>query len=111
MSHGCICVGMLAVSSISIYRSCWFSLPQVTASVTAGNVNATPVTSVTTVTAPPRRLPAFLTTGRCAADGAAVCVVAVSARSRVHSETPVRNARPALMPAVLRGKLLFLLSL
>lgn len=76
-----------------------------------GNVNATLATSVTTVTAPPRRLPAFLTMGGCAAGGAAVCVGAASARSRVHSETPVRNAPPALMPAVLRGKLLFLLYL
>lgn len=75
-----------------------------------GNVNATLVMSVTTVIAPPRRLRAFLTMDRCAADVAAVCVVAVSARSRVHSETPVRNALPALMPAVLSGKLLLLLS-
>lgn len=77
------------------------------ASVTVGNVNATLATSVTTATAPPTRLCAFLTMGRCAADGAAVCVVAVSARSQVPSETPVRNALPALTPAVLRGKLIF----
>lgn len=81
------------------------SFSQVTESVTAGNVNATLVTLVTTVTAPPRRRRAFLTMGGCAAGEAAVRVVAVSAPSRVHSEKPVKNAPPALMPVVLRGKL------
>lgn len=87
----------------------FFLLPsfcQVTESVTAENVNATLVTSGTTVTAPPKRLPAFLMMDRCAAGEAAVCVVAVSAPSQVHSEKPVKNAPPAPMPVVLRGILL-----
>lgn len=81
------------------------SFSQVTASVTAGNVNATLVTLVTTVTAPSRHLRAFLTMDGCAAGEAAVRVVAVSAPSRVHSEKPAKNAPHALMPVVLRGKL------
>lgn len=78
---------------------------QGTESVTAGNVNAMLVTLVTTVTAPPRHLRAFLMMDGCAAGEAAVRVVAVSALSRVHSEKPVKNAPPALMPVILRGKL------
>lgn len=74
-------------------------------SVTAGNVNATLVTLVTTVTAPPRHLRAFLMMDGCAAGEAAVRVVAVSAPSRVRSEKPVKNVPPALMPVVLRGNL------
>lgn len=81
------------------------SFSQVTASVTAGNVNATRVTLVTTVTAPSRHLRAFLTMDGCAAGEAAVRVVAVSAPSRAHSEKPVKNAPHAPMPVVLRGKL------
>lgn len=70
-----------------------------------GNVNAMLATLVTTATAPLRRRRAFLMMDKCAAGEAAVCVVAVSAPSRAHLETPVRNAPPALMPVVLRGRL------
>lgn len=98
---------MLALVHLCLYDF-FLLLPsfhQVTGSVTAGSVNAMPVTLVTTVTAPPRRLRAFLMMDRCAVGAAAVCVVAVSAPSRGHSETPVKNAPPALMPVILRGRL------
>lgn len=69
-----------------------------------GSVNATLVTLATTVTALQRRRPAFQTTGRCAADEAAVCAAAVSVLSRGLLEIPVKNAPPAPMPVVLKGK-------
>lgn len=73
-------------------------------SVTVGSANVTPVTSATTVTAPQRRRPVFLMTGRCAAGGATVCVAAVSVQSQGPLEIPVKNVPPALMPVALRGK-------
>lgn len=69
-----------------------------------GSVNATLGTSVTTVTAPRRRRPVFQMMGRCAAVEATVCVAAVNVQSQVPSETPVKNAAPALMHVELRGK-------
>ncbi len=71
-----------------------------------GSVNATPVTSETTATAPQRRRPAFQTTGRCAAAEAAACVAAVSALSPEPSAIPVKNAPPAPMPVAPKGKVM-----
>lgn len=87
---------------------CWIfscsSLAQVMANVTVGSVNATVVTSATTVTAPQRRRRAFQRTGRCAAGEATVCAAAASVLSQGPLETPVKNAPPALMPVVLKGE-------
>lgn len=69
-----------------------------------GSVNAMLATSATTVIVPPRRLPAFQMMDRCAVGEAAAFVAAVSVPSRVHLETPVKNAPPALMPVELKGK-------
>lgn len=74
-----------------------------------GSVNATLVTSETTVTAPQRRRPAFQTMGRCAADEATVCAAAVSAPSQEPLEIPAKSAPPALTPAALKGKVCFIM--
>lgn len=73
-----------------------------------GSVNATLVTSETTVTAPLRRRPAFQTMGRCAAGEATVCAAAVSAPSQEPLEIPVKSAPPALMPVALKGTVYFI---
>lgn len=76
---------------------------QVTESVTAGSVSATPVTSGTTATAPLRRTAVFPATGRCAAAGAPVSVGSVSALSQGLLERRVRSVPPAPVSVALKG--------
>lgn len=80
------------------------SLAKTMESVTVECVNAMQATLATTVTAPQRQHPAFQKTGRCAAGEAAARVAAVNVPSQGPLETPVKNALPALMPVVLKGK-------
>lgn len=76
---------------------------QATESVTAGSVSATPVTSGTTATAPPRRTAVFPVTGRCAAAGAPASAGSVSALSQGLLERRVRSVPPARASVALKG--------
>jgi len=76
---------------------------QATESVTVGSASATPVTSGTTATAPPRRTAVFPATGRCAAAGAPASVGSVSAPSRGLLERRVRSVPPAQASVALKG--------
>lgn len=108
----CLCILLdvryFCFSKFVVTFVCLFALDQVTANVTAGSVSATLATSATTVTAPRRRRPASRRMDRCAADGEAASAAAVSALSPGHSETPVRNVPPALMPAERKGAFVIL---
>lgn len=77
---------------------------QVMENATVGSANAMPVSLVTTVTAPQRRHPASQMMGRCAEGEETACAAAVCAQSRERLEIPVRNAQPAPMPAVPKGR-------
>lgn len=68
-----------------------------------GSASATPVTSETTATAPPRRTAAFPVMGRCAVAGAPASVGSVSALSRGLLERRVRSVPPAQASVALKG--------
>lgn len=80
------------------------SLAKAMENVTVEYANAMQATLATTVTAPQKQHPAFQKTGRCAAGEAAAHAAVVNVLSQGRLETLVKNALPALMPVVLKGK-------
>lgn len=76
---------------------------QVTGSVTAGSVSATPGTSGTTATAPRRWTAVSPAMGRCAAAAAPASAGSVSAPSQGLLERPVRSVPPAQVSVALKG--------